>query len=401
MLRGVVVFAALGVATGAWLLVGSRADETWSGEELALLRSLALPAGGYRAPADPSNRFGTRRDAADLGRKLFEDTRLSANGKVSCASCHQPKRSFQDGRPLGRGLGTTPRRTMTIVGAAGQPWLFWDGRKDSLWSQALGPLENAAEHGLTRIEVARVVARAHRGEYERVFGPLPALAGLPRRASPVGSAAERAAWRSLPQARRRAVNRAFANVGKAIAAFERRLRPGRARFDRYVAAAVAGDRERMRALLSDRELEGLRLFLGDAHCVDCHSGPLLTNGEFHNTGVPGDDPGRAGALRLLRADEFNCLGPYSDADRAACAVRFLPAATGRLRGAFKPPSLRDVAARAPYMHAGQFSSLGAVVRHYNRAPAAVAGESELEPLGLDEDQLDAIVAFLRTLSAED
>lgn len=282
-----------------------------------------------------------------------------------------PKRGFQDGRPLAEGIGRTTRRTMPLAGVAHLTWLFWDGRKDSLWSQALEPLESRVEHGGTRMQYARVIARHYRREYEAVFGPLPKT--LDRRSS----------------------SRLFANLGKAIAAFERTLRPARSRFDDYVAGEVG---------FSEQEVRGLRLFIGRAHCIDCHSGPLFTNGEFHNTGVPpnpavGPDRGRAAAIGKLLADEFNCLGPFSDARPSQCPERFLVRSGIRLRGAFKPPSLRGVARRAPYMHAGQLRTLDAVLEHYNRAPRAVVGKSELHPLGLGRDDLDALEAFLSTLSS--
>jgi cytochrome c peroxidase len=373
-------------------------ETTWSPAELETLRSLSLASLGD-PPAEPSNRVAGRRDAARLGRSLFFETRLSANGQVSCATCHQPARGFQDGRALGRGLGTTTRRTMTVVGAAWQRWLFWDGRKDSLWSQALAPLEDGAEHGLTRTEVVRTVADVYGREYERVFGPLPRLARMPERASPIGNAAARRAWGLMRPRDQRAVDRAFANVGKAIAAYERRLRPAAARFDDYVASALRGDGERMGTMLSERELAGLRLFLGDAHCIDCHSGPLFTNGEFHNTGVRPNrgDVGRAAGLDALRADAFNCLGRYADGDRDDCALRFAP--TLAPAGTFKPPSLRNVTRRAPYMHAGQIATLADVLRHYDRAPPAQIGRTELDPLGLSADQLESLRAFLRTLES--
>src|SRR6185436_11517122 len=100
-------------------------------------------------PSDASNRWADDERAADLGHQLFFDTRLSANGRISCASCHGPKRQFQDSLPLAQGVGTTSRRTMPIAASAYSPFLFWDGRKDSQWAQALGPLESAVEHGGT------------------------------------------------------------------------------------------------------------------------------------------------------------------------------------------------------------------------------------------------------------
>ena len=328
--------------------------------ELRQLRSLSVDA--LQPADDPSNRYARDPDAAALGKQLFSDERLSANGEVSCSTCHDPEKNFQDGRPRGRGIAETPRRTMSLVGAARQTWFFWDGRRDSLWSQALEPLETPAEHGLTRAEVVQFVARAYGDEYRRAFGEAP-----------------------------RGVDRAFANVGKAIAAFEATIPVPETHLDR-----VARGEERFAA----RELEGFRLFVGRAHCVDCHNGALLTNGEFHNTGVPQDgrDRGRAAALAKLRASRFNCLGPFSDADPNECAIAFVTRGR-RLEGAFKPPSLRGVAENAPYMHTGDFKTLRDVLGHYNDAPRADVGRSELHPLQLSERDLEALEAFLRTLSS--
>jgi cytochrome c peroxidase len=328
--------------------------------ELRQLRSLSVDA--LQPVDDPSNRYARDPDAAALGKQLFSDERLSANGEVSCSTCHDPEKNFQDGRPRGRGIAETPRRTMSLVGAARQTWFFWDGRRDSLWSQALEPLETPAEHGLTRAEVVQFVARAYGDEYRRAFGEAP-----------------------------RGVDRAFANVGKAIAAFEATIAVPETHLDRVVRG-----QERFAA----REVEGFRLFVGRAHCVDCHNGALLTNGEFHNTGVPQDgrDRGRAAALAKLRASRFTCLGPFSDADPNECAIAFVTRGR-RLEGAFKPPSLRGVAQNAPYMHTGDFKTLRDVLGHYNDAPRASVGRSELHQLQLSERDLEALEAFLRTLSS--
>src|SRR5919107_1319265 len=187
-----------------------------------MLRSLSLASLAPLA-ADPSNRYADDPRAAALGRALFFDARLSGNGKVSCATCHVPSKDFQDGTPLAHGVETTARRTMPVAGTAHSPWMFWDGRADSQWAQALGPLESAAEHGGSRAQYAHVVADHYRGEYEAVFGTLPALADVPRRAGPVSDAALRAAWERVAAARRDDVSRVYANIGKAIAAYERRI----------------------------------------------------------------------------------------------------------------------------------------------------------------------------------
>jgi cytochrome c peroxidase len=219
---------------------GPALRDRWSASELAAIASMQWKAAGER-PADRSNAYETRADAAALGRILFEDRRLSRNGQVACASCHAAEREFQDDRPLGQGVATGKRRTMPVMGAAHSPFLFWDGRKDSLWSQALGPLEDAAEHGGNRVRFVRLVQVHYRDAYEKVFGALPALGALPDDGSPIGTEAERAAWSALPDASRDGVNRVFANIGKAIAAYERRVSYGESRFDAYARATLAGD----------------------------------------------------------------------------------------------------------------------------------------------------------------
>lgn len=291
----------------------------WTEAELALVRSLSIKS-LPPLPPDPSNRVADDPRAARLGQALFFDARLSANGEVACATCHLPDRQFQDDRPLGRGVGTTARRTMPIAGAAYAPFLFWDGRKDSLWSQALGPLESAVEHGGDRTQYAHHIADHYAEDYEAVFGPLPDLASLPPHAGPVTDPVIAAAWQALPEARREAVNVVFANIGKAIAAYERTILPPETRFDRWVAAADFP----APGFLSEDEIAGLRLFVGEGECVNCHNGPLLTDNHFHNTGVPAvpglpDDLGRVAGVRLVQEDPFNCLGAYSDADPEQCA----------------------------------------------------------------------------------
>jgi|HigsolmetaAR202D_1030399.scaffolds.fasta_scaffold14639_3 cytochrome c peroxidase len=375
--------------------------------ELELLRGLwigNLPA----LPSDPTNRVADDERAVALGQHLFFDTRLSVDGSVACATCHVPAQGFQDGLPLGQGVGTTARRTMPLAGVAYSPWFFWDGSKDSLWAQALGPLESVVEHGGTRMQYAHIIAQNYRAEYEALFGLLPDLSDatrFPPSAGPVDDAQARAAWEAMRPEDREAVTQIFVNIGKAIAAYERKLQPGASRFDTYVEALMNGDRAGMRAALTPTEQAGMRLFVGKAECINCHNGPLLTNNDFHNTGVPevpgaSLDMGRAQGVRLVLEDAFNCLSDFSDAEPEECGeLRFIKADDHTLERQFKVPSLRNVAERAPYMHAGQFASLAEVLQHYNRAPDAPHGHSELRPLNLSQRELAELEAFLRSLSA--
>jgi cytochrome c peroxidase len=385
------------------LLVGA-VRSSWSDAERETLRSLSL-ASLEPLPRDPSNRYADDWRAAALGRDLFFDTRLSGNGAVSCGTCHLPAEEFQDSRPLAEGVGVTARRTMPIAGTAHGPWLFWDGRADSQWSQALGPLESPVEHGGTRVQYAHVLAESYRDRYEAVFGALPELAGLPRHAGPVADTAWRGAWQRIPPARREAVTRVYANIGKAIAAYERRIAFAPSRFDRYVEVELAGGPHTPASALTRDEQAGLRLFIGKGSCINCHNGALLTDNHFHNTGVAEPrialpaDSGRASGARLAISGEFACTGPYSDAGPDDCQeVRFAVTEGEELVRAVKTPSLRNVARRAPYMHAGQIATLEDVVEHYDRAPEAPFGHSELRPLRLSAKERRQLVAFLRTLT---
>lgn len=377
--------------------------QIWSPQEISVLRGLwigSLPP----LPPDPSNRYADEPLAAALGQKLFFDTRFSSNGQVACATCHDPAQDFQDGKPLASGVGTTTRRTMTLVGTAYSPWFFWDGRKDSQWAQALGPMESAVEHGSNRTHYTHVIADYYRAEYEALFGPLPDVSSLPLSAGPVADSTARAAWEGMPQPERNAVSRVYANMGKAIAAYERKLLPGPARFDNYVEAVLNNDTQKMQFTLTSQDVAGLRLFIGKAGCTKCHNGALFTNNDFHNTGIPTvatlpEDKGRAQGAHQVQADEFNCLSAYSDAKPEQCAeLRYMKAGGDELLRQFKPPSLRNVAERGPYMHAGQFATLAEVLDHYNRAPEAPAGHSELKPLNLSASEIAELIAFLKTLS---
>jgi len=417
------VMAASAALVVTWAQAAPRSPaagaDGWSKDEMAVLASLSLKR-LPPTPEDPSNAVERLPAAIDLGRRLFSDARFSRNGAVSCASCHDPQKQFQDGLPVGRGVGTGSRRAMPIVGAGYSTWLFWDGRKDSLWAQALGPFEDAVEHGGNRTRHAQLVVSNYRTEYEAVFGAMPQIEGLPRDAGPNGDAAEKSAWAAMDARQRDNVSRVFANMGKAIAAYEKSLQHTPSRLDRYVDALVTGQ-PAAQGMLQPQELRGLRLFIGKAQCVTCHNGPLLTDQQFHNTGVPPrelarPDRGRADATAKVRSDEFNCLGPFSDAQPNQCQeLRFMASDGPALEGAFKTPGLRGVAQRAPYMHAGQVATLEQVVRHYIAAPPAAVGQSELThghagagmarhderaPIELTDVEAADLVNFLGTLSAD-
>lgn len=400
---------ALLLVAGLWIWLETREPAAWTEAELALLQSLSLDR-LPPLPADPSNAVADDPRAAELGQYLFHDARLSAGGDVSCATCHRPELRFSDGLQRSRALGTTRRHAPSIVGSAFSPWQYWDGRKDSQWSQALAPLEDPREQGSNRLRLLRVLYDDvfYRRAYEALFGALPPLHDSVRFPPDAGPIADRpawqAAWNAMAAADRLRVNQAFANLGKLLAAYERRLQPGPSRFDAYVAQVEAGDMMSANTLLTPDERRGLRLFIGKARCIECHNGPLFTNNEFHNTGLlplPGElpDHGRRRALELLRSDPFSCTGEFSDAPPEDCfELRYMRDGS-ELLGAFRTPSLRNSVGTAPYMHQGQLASLPEVLDHYNAAQPAVIGHNEAEPLGLGRRELGQLEAFLLTLDA--
>jgi cytochrome c peroxidase len=398
------IVAALAALSLVSVCAAMSSRDSWTAEQKVELVSMSLRMLDPPA-ADPTNRVADDSAAATLGKRLFFDARLSSNGLVSCATCHNPDLDFQDGKPLGEGVGRTGRRTMPLAGMAHNPFFFWDGRKDSQWSQALGPLESAVEHGGTRAQYAHVVAAHYRTEYERIFGPLPDLADIPHTAGPVADADARRAWDELSGEQRDSVTGVFVNIGKAIAAYERTIELRPSRFDRYVDALYATGRAPKNVLSAD-EIAGLRLFLGKANCTRCHNGPLLTNNDFHNTGVAQlayspPDSGRSKGVMDVLQDEFNCRSRWSDAAADQCVeLEFLVTDSSTLEGAFKVPSLRNVANRAPYMHAGQLATLADVLQHYNRALPGGVGTSELEELELSPYELRQLEAFLHSLTSE-
>ncbi len=389
----------------AWLLAPTSLPEHWSDSETALIASLSLSALPPPGP-DPGNAVADDARAARLGHRLFFDARLSANGAVSCATCHRPELAFSDGLSIAVGTGMGERNTPGLIGIAHSPWFYWDGRRDSQWAQALAPLETHFEQGAGRGAVARLLAgdSAYRAMYRELFGELPATDQIPRHASPRGDEAARSNWRGLDPALQAAVNTVFANAGKVLAAYQRKLMPGRGRFDDYADRVAQDGAVWQDDSLSRNEIAGLRLFIGEAQCVNCHNGPLLSNHDFHNTGIlplAGQMPsmGRFDGVLEARRDAFNCLGEFSDAAPGQCLELRFARDDSELAGAHKTPGLRDAIRTAPYMHTGAFATLAEVLEHYNEAPVAMLGHNEAKPLGLSRRELRQLEAFLRSLDA--
>ncbi len=387
-------------------------SDEWTVREIKMMLDLwieHLPP----LPPDPTNSVADNPQAAALGHRLFFDTRLSANNQVACATCHIPDRYFTDGLPTAHGTRPNPSNTPTIVGAGYAPWFFWNGRNDSLWSQAVAPFEAADEHGYTRLHAIHLIANdpVYRAQYEALFGKLPDVledyGRFPDSGGPVEYDDYRSRWDQMTVADQAIATQIFINLGKSIAAYERLINPGSSRFDAYVAALVAEDQRGMDATLNDTEVAGLRLFIGKAYCTQCHNGPLFSDFKFHNTGVPTPvgqpiAAGRALGWEQVIVNEFNCASPYSEGENESCADKLTldeDGPTEALLGQFRTPTLRNSIATAPYMHAGQFHTLQQVLDHYNATPDAPIGENELGALDLNEFEHRQLIAFLGAINA--
>jgi cytochrome c peroxidase len=399
----------------------------FDGEQRELLEEYRLPSA---PPANPSNAVADNAHAAILGKKLFFDPRFSGplgpqntgtNGalgvagaieKVACSSCHDLGGGGADGRSRPRatslGAGYTGRNAPTVINAAYTDvarggWQFWDGRRDSLWSQALVPSESSSEHNGTRLQFAHVLFDRHRAEYEAVFGPMPDLSNTTR--FPSNGKPGDASYDAMASADRTAVDGVFANFGKALEAYERRLVStafAPSPFDQM----LAGDDTAM----SPAAIRGARLFVGKAACNECHRGGSFSDEKFHNIGspqegehTPGTDAGRGTGIASMKADMFNRAGVFSDL-RDDTHMRDLTVIDTDT-GAFKTPTLRNVARTAPYMHDGVYETLWDVVDHYNfgGATGAYVGTREvtIAPLLLDTREVADIVEFLRALNDGD
>lgn len=346
-------------------------------------------------PLSTTNAVADDPRAAQLGKALFFDRGFSSDGSIGCVSCHDPKNGFSDPRPRSVGVRgqTGDRHSMPITAAALHPFLLWDGKADSAWSQPLKALENEKEMDFTRVEVAHRISSTYRADYEAVFGSLPSFANLPARAKPGD-----AAWNELPDSTRDDVQRVFANFGKAIEAYERKLLCTNTKFDRWVRGEVQ---------LTNAEQQGANTFRQE-NCTRCHSGPSFSDGAFHDIGIPSSDRGRLVGAQALNSDPFLGTGAYSD-DRNAGAEKLVRVARETAQtGAFRTASLRGVGQRTFFGHASHEQTIrGFVLDIYRRGRggnrrgnnAATVGtiDPQLNGVNIDNDQVDELVAFLHTL----
>jgi cytochrome c peroxidase len=291
-------------------------------------------------------------EAIEAGRRLFLDARLSADGRVSCASCHQPARAFTDGRTTSQGvagkIGT--RNTPSLLNIAFSRHLFWDGRGEALAVHALDPLYNPVEHGLSGADELRRLAAAE-----------------------------------------------TADVGNALAAFLRTQIAGDSPFDRY----YFGKRKNA---MSASAVRGLDLFRGRAGCAACHTidkeSALFTDQQFHSLGIGMDKierklPSLAARVRAFDPAKLGHL-VLGDADVAALG-RFVATQKAADIGKFRTPSLRNVALTAPYMHDGSVPTLEKAIEIESIYRLLSSGKPVLLSAA---DQAD-LIEFLKALTSPD
>ena len=287
-------------------------------------------------------------DTIALGRKLYYEPRLSVDGSIACASCHSPQHGFTDALPVSLGVSGKQgkRNAPTVLNAAYQPVQFWDGRAPSLELQAAGPIANPIE--MNQSHDACVSKLGSDPEYKRLFeqafGPGPVSLG---------------------------------KIEMAIASFERTLISGNSPFDRY---EFGGDKKAM----NPAAIRGLALFkdANKTNCVKCHtmeaSYALFADGKFHNLGVGVNTEG-----------DLTDLGRYNETKVEAD------------KGAFRTPTLRNVALTGPYMHDGSAKSLRRVVDFYvgggNSNPQL---DKDIKELHLSGQERDDLVAFLEALTGD-
>ncbi len=280
------------------------------------------------------------KEKVELGRILFFDKRLSKNDTIACASCHMAEKGFTDGMPVSAGInGLKGGRSAPVsFNRVYSKAQFWDGRAATLEDQSIGPFANPIEHGFA--------------SHDEMVAKMKTIPGYRKLFQEVFG---------------RDIN--IKDVGRAVASFQRTVLSGNSAVDKF---DIGGDEK----ALSDSAKRGLELFRGKARCTRCHSGFNFTDEKFHNLGIGWDtntvDLGRY--METKNADDI---------------------------GAFKTPTLREIARTAPYMHDGRFKTLEEVVNFYNQGGVKNPHlDNTIIPLELTEQEKQDLVALLKSLNGE-
>ncbi len=280
------------------------------------------------------------KEKIELGRAIFFDKRMSKDNTIACASCHMAKKGFADGMPVSTGIkGQKGGRSAPVsFNRVYSKAQFWDGRAATLEDQSIGPFTNPIEHGFANHDEMVAKMKKMPG-YRKLFQEV--FGG----------------------------EITIQDVGRAVASFQRTVLSGNSAVDKY---DIGGDQN----ALSDSAKRGLELFRGKARCTRCHSGFNFTDEKFHNLGIGWDDN---------KVD----LGRYMETKNPEDI------------GAFKTPTLREIARTAPYMHDGRFKSLEEVVKFYNQGGVKNPHQDNtIIPLEMTDDEQQDLVAMLKSLNGE-
>ncbi|BDA78650.1 cytochrome c551 peroxidase [Leptospira kobayashii] len=372
--RRMKVFTLLGLLLTFLIFFGCKEDKTPKGaNDFSYVPSGILGLPDVPIPKDnpPS------REKIELGAKLYNDTRFSSDGTVSCATCHKPDKAFTDGLKVSQGIRklTGTRNAPTVLNAVFLKTQFWDGRRPDLEGQSKDPLLNPVEHGLSSHEDLLKIIRSdsdYLAKFKKVFSVDENLVTID-------------------------------HVAKAIAAFERTIISGDSPFDRYRYGKDTN-------AISPAAIRGLAVYLGKGRCQDCHTigdtSAVFFDDKFHNLGVGFkkiqprlqiilEETAKAKKSGSKKTDE-EILTNLESSELGRFAV------TGNTEdlGAFKTPGLRNITLTAPYMHDGSLNSLEQVIELYDKGgeenPFLSSG---IRPLGLSPGEKSDLVAFLKTLTS--
>ena len=326
--------ALISIVLAAFSIIATGADKEYvfrAGH--ASLKEFVLGEVPYPADNKPNA------DRVTLGRTLFFDPRLSGDGNMSCATCHNPGMGWSDGLPTARGVKSAilGRASPTLFNTAYNSIQMWDGRKKSLEDQAMGPMQANEEMNMDIGKLFQWM-RGNEG-YQAMFAKAYPGEGINE-----------------------------ATLSKAIATFERTAISKKSAFDRW----VAGDAK----ALNSQQIEGFKIFLGKGNCAACHGGPNFTDNGFHNIGLA------------------------SFGDKEPDLGRYAQRPVNAMKGAFKTPTVREVARTAPYFHDGSARTLMEVVDHYDKGGVVKTNLSaNIKPLNLTMEEKQSLVAFMEALSS--
>lgn len=363
-------------------------------DELHDLRQLVALS---KPPPSPTNLYADDPRAAALGKVLFEDTRLSSCDAVACSNCHPMPRFVTSLERTGGCFGTTTRNAPTLINVAFRNWFYWDGQKDSLWSHSALPLTRQSEMASSPEELREDLQHltetdgttpTYRNRYAELFG------AQPQEHSP---------------------NQVVANFGKSIEAYLRTLVQVESPFDTALREFVRAAENDIAEGAEEKRVRNLPNYLGlkvftRKGCILCHNGSMLSDEAFHNLGVDqhgAQDRGRAEGMELVQSDPLNGAGEFSD-DREAGSRKLVGMARSLppegAEGAFKTPSLRNVAISGPYLHTGKLTTLAEVIDFYDRGgdkPGTYMGTKAdtQKPLDLTEEEKEALLDLLESLTA--